>query len=59
MTGDNEFSPLEEQLVNLPGAPRLNLTSAGEHEPFVEKKTGLSRKESDVFDTPFLLKEFL
>ena len=28
----NEFAPLEEQLVNLPGAPRLNFTSAGEHE---------------------------
>jgi hypothetical protein len=36
VVGKNEFTPLEEQLVNLPGAPRLNLTSAGEHEPFVE-----------------------
>ena len=41
VVGDNEFAPLEEWLVNLPGAPRLNLTSAGEHEPFVERKIGV------------------
>ena len=35
---DNEFAPLEAFMINLPGAPKLNLTSANEHEPFVERR---------------------
>lgn len=35
---DNEFTPLEPLLVDLPGAPRLNLTSANEHEPYIERR---------------------
>ena len=35
---DGEFAALEEHFINLPGAPNLNVTSAGEHEPFIERK---------------------
>jgi hypothetical protein len=38
VTADSEFKPLEKLMVDLPGAPRLNLTSANEHEPYVEHK---------------------
>ncbi len=33
---DGEFAPLESLMHKLPGAPKLNLASAHEHEPFVE-----------------------
>ncbi len=36
ITGDGEFSSLEQFTNMLVGAPRLNLTSANEHEPFIE-----------------------
>ena len=36
--GDGEFKPLEEFLPVLYGAPRLNLTSANEHVPEIERK---------------------
>ena len=35
---DNEFAPLTELLYELPGAPTLNLTSANEHEPNIERR---------------------
>ncbi|MGL6132320.1 MAG: hypothetical protein ACRCZ9_11980, partial [Fusobacteriaceae bacterium] len=38
VTGDNEFSSIEEKLFDLPGAPRLNVTSANEHEPYIERR---------------------
>jgi len=38
VTADNEFAPLAELLYELPGAPTLNLTSANEHEPFIERR---------------------
>jgi hypothetical protein len=38
VTADNEFAPLQELLYDLPGAPALNLTSANEHEPFIERR---------------------
>ena len=36
VTADNEFAPLAELMYDLPGAPTLNLTSANEHEPYIE-----------------------
>ena len=38
VTADGEFAALEEHFINLPGAPKLNVTSAGEHEPFIKRK---------------------
>ena len=38
VTGDGEFAPLQADMVELPSAPRLNLASTNEHEPFVERK---------------------
>ena len=35
---DGEFASLQECMVELPGAPRLNLTSANEHEPYIERR---------------------
>jgi hypothetical protein len=36
ITGDGEFTSLEQFTNLLMGAPQLNLTSANEHEPFIE-----------------------
>jgi hypothetical protein len=38
ITGDGEFASLEQFTNLLMGAPRLNLTSANEHEPFIERR---------------------
>jgi hypothetical protein len=38
ITGDGEFVSLEQFTNLLMGAPRLNLTSANEHEPFIERR---------------------
>ncbi len=38
ITGDVEFAPLEQFTNLLMGAPRLNLTSANEHKPFIERR---------------------
>ena len=38
VTADNEFAPLAELMYQLPGAPTLNLTSANEHEPYIERR---------------------
>jgi hypothetical protein len=35
---DNEFAPFAELMYELPGAPTLNLTSANEHEPYIERR---------------------
>ena len=35
---NGEFAPLEEFLYSLPGTPRLNLSAANEHEPYVERQ---------------------
>ncbi len=35
--GDGEFTSLEQFTNLLMGAPRLNLTSVNEHEPFIER----------------------
>jgi len=35
---DGEFAPLGSLMTKLPGAPKLNLASANEHEPFVERR---------------------
>ena len=38
VTADNEFAPLAKLMYKLPGAPTLNLTSANEHEPYIERR---------------------
>jgi hypothetical protein len=38
VTADNEFAPFGELMYELPGAPSLNLTSANEHEPYIERR---------------------
>jgi hypothetical protein len=38
VTSDREFKPLNKLMVDLPGAPRLNLTAANKHEPYVKRK---------------------
>jgi hypothetical protein len=38
VTGDGEFEPMQKLMNELPSASRLNLTSANEHEPYIEKK---------------------
>ncbi len=38
ITGDGEFASLEQFTNLLIGAPWLNLTSANEHEPFIERR---------------------
>ncbi len=38
ITGDGEFASLEQFTSLLMGAPCLNLTSANEHEPFIERR---------------------
>ena len=38
ITGDGEFSSLKQFTNLLVGAPRLNLASANEHEPFIERR---------------------
>ena len=35
---DGEFASLQECMVELPGAPKLNLTSANEHEPYIKRR---------------------
>ena len=36
VTADGEFASLQEYMVALPGAPRLNLTSTNEHKLYIE-----------------------
>ena len=39
LTADGEFASLQECMVELPGAPKLNLTSANKHEPYIERRS--------------------
>jgi hypothetical protein len=36
--GDGEFKPMEGMMSELYGAPKLNLSSANEHVPEIERK---------------------
>ena len=36
VTADGEFASLQECMVELPGAPKLNLMSANKHKPFIK-----------------------
>ena len=36
--GDGECKPLQESMFELHGAPKLNLSSANEHVPEIERK---------------------
>ena len=36
--GDGEFKPLEDSMFELYGAPKINLSSASEHVPEIERK---------------------
>ena len=36
---DGEFAPLQALIVSLPGGPMINLESANEHVPEIERKT--------------------
>ena len=38
VTADGGFKPLEQLMVDLPSAPRLNLMAANKHKPYVERK---------------------
>jgi hypothetical protein len=38
VTGDGGFKPPDKFMVDLPGAPCLNLTAANEHEPYIKRK---------------------
>jgi hypothetical protein len=38
VTADREFKPLDKLMVDLPGAPRLNLTTANKHKPYAKRK---------------------
>jgi hypothetical protein len=38
VTADGKFKPLDKLMVDLPGAQRLNLTTANEHKPNVKRK---------------------
>ena len=53
VTGDCEFASLQADMVELPGAPRLNLASANEHEPFVEEKISGNSQGGHREDTNF------
>ena len=37
VTTDGEFAPLQRLMIDLPGSQTLNLASANEHKPFIER----------------------
>jgi hypothetical protein len=43
--GDGEFSSLKQFTNLLVGAPRLNLTSANEHEPFIKRRIRVVKEQ--------------
>ena len=45
ITADGGFKPRDKFMVNLPGAPRLNLMAANEHEPYVERKIHVIKEQ--------------
>jgi hypothetical protein len=53
--GDGEFKPLEEFMLELYGAPRLNLTSANKHMPEIECKISVIKERVRVvmYGMPF------
>jgi hypothetical protein len=53
--GDGEFKPLEEFMLELHGAPRLNLTSANKYVPEIERKIGVikERVRAVMYGMPF------
>ncbi len=53
--GDGEFAPLEAWIVTVYGAPKLNLASANEHVPEVEKKIWVIKKRvrAVIYSIPF------
>ena len=55
VTADNQFAPLAELMYELPGAPMLNLTSANEHEPYIERRIRVvkERKRAVRHSMPF------
>ncbi len=55
ITGDGEFAALEQFTNLLMGVPRLNLTSANEHEPFIERRIRVvkERVQSIQHSLPF------
>jgi len=38
VTADGGFVTLDKLMLDLPGAPRLNLNASNKHEPYVERK---------------------
>ncbi len=38
LNADGEFAPLQEKIQALPGGPKVNITSANEHVPEIERK---------------------
>jgi hypothetical protein len=46
VTGDGEFEPMQELMNELPGAPRLNLASANEHKPYIERKIQVVKEQT-------------
>ncbi len=53
--GDGEFKPHKEFMLELYGAPRLNLTSANEHVPEIEHEIRVikERVRAVMYGTPF------
>jgi len=49
--GDGEFAPLQAWMDTVYGAPQLNLASAYEHVPDIERKIRVSRKEYKLTST--------
>ena len=45
VTADGGFKPLVKLMVDLPGAPRLNLTASNVHEPYVERKIRVIKEQ--------------
>ena len=53
--GDGEFKPMEEKVYELYGAPKLNLSSANEHVPEIERKIRVikERVQAVRYSLPF------
>jgi hypothetical protein len=53
--GDGEFAPLEVWMATVYGAPKLNLASANEHIPEIERKIWLikERVRAIIYSIPF------
>ncbi len=51
--GDREFAPLEVWMAMVYGAPKLNLASANEHVPEIERKVIKKRVRAIIYSIPF------